>query len=73
MSTLSAYRASIKRLIEAEDVEAAFEKEGFDKTVAGMVGNNKSFRASRSVGKAEDSRDAAVKPCGRMSHSKRQQ
>ena len=70
MSKLSDYRASIKRLIEAEDVEEAFKEEGFTETAAGLVGRSKSFKASRSV-HAERNVITDESPHDKMSHGQK--
>jgi hypothetical protein len=69
MSILSDYRASIKRLIEAEDVEASAVAEGFGETVASILTKNKAFKASRSV-MSEGRLKPADGPYDRMSHPK---
>lgn len=71
MSVLSDYRASIKRLIEAEDVEEAFEKEGFTKDAAGLVGRSKSFRASRSAHDPKRNVITEESPPDKMSHGQK--
>jgi hypothetical protein len=48
MSNLSDYRASIRRLIEADDTNEAFQMEGFTAEVTVLVRGSKSFIASRS-------------------------
>jgi hypothetical protein len=58
--TLSEYRASILRLIEAENIAEALEAEGYSEQIATMTANSKGFTASRSlVSSAMDSRKAS--------------
>jgi len=61
MSDLSDYRASIRRLIEAENVSEAFKEEGFDSRTADLVSGSKSFRASRVASQVVRLQDAC--PC----------
>lgn len=56
MTSLSEYRASIRRIMEAEDTEAAFKREGHTAESAKLVSGNKSFIAARSVTKVEGER-----------------
>jgi hypothetical protein len=49
MTTLSDYRASIRRLLEAEDINKAFKDEGFGSGITMLVSKSKSFNAVRSA------------------------
>jgi hypothetical protein len=66
MSDLSQYRAKLKRLIEAEDIEEALIEGGFSDFVAEQLRHNKAFHASRSV-QAEGKHGGASMQLDKMS------
>ena len=66
MSQLSDYRASIKRLLEADDTGKAFQDEGFGDSVTELVGKSKSFNAVRSA--LRDKRKDTRTPHDKVSH-----
>jgi hypothetical protein len=65
MSILSEYRASIQRIIAADNVDDAFRQEGYGEAASKMVQRNKSFKATRSL-RQTDTPPATDTPVDKM-------